>query len=61
MTPVPYKSKWCEKIHYLIMGFVRGKIVTAVVPNGVQAVDGHLFDSIREAKWWLKRNGFEKM
>jgi hypothetical protein len=59
MKPIPYKSMWTEKTHYLIKTIHHNDIAYAVVPNGVQARDGHIFLSHRDACSWLKENGFE--
>jgi len=60
MTPEgPYVSPWCNLPHFIVPD-VRGKdIVSTVVPNGVQRYDGTPFPNMREARQWLKDNGFE--
>ena len=56
MTPIPHKSPFCDKIHYLIKtlkGF-------GIVPNGIQPTQALTFLTMKDAKTWLKDNGFNK-
>lgn len=55
MTPLAYRSPWCDKTHYLI----RLASSFAVVADGVQPTEARLiFDTKRDATAWLRDNGF---
>jgi len=59
MPEGPYTSPWTEKPHFIVRDVRHGEYCFVVVPNGVQRSEGIPFQSLREAHWWLKRNGFE--
>lgn len=61
MTPKgPYVSPWTVSGHYLIAVKRNGKEAYAVLPNYMQPRDATLiFPTIREARRWLKDNGFK--
>lgn len=61
MTPIPYKSIWTDKVHYLIKCIIRNNIQFALVPNGNQPDTGILFPNIKEAKEYIKENGFSPL
>lgn len=56
----PYISPWCASPHYIVSDVRHGQICSVVVPNGVQRSEGTPFPTAREARAWLKDNGFEK-
>ncbi len=57
----PYKSPWTSKLHYLITVTQRGKVSFAVIPDGTQPTDAqNIFPTAREARAWLRDNGFER-
>ena len=59
MTPIgPFVNLWCEKKHFIVSTVINNQIVCSIVPNGVQAKDGLICPGIKEAKQWLKDNGF---
>lgn len=60
MTPSgPYTNKWCDKPHWLVNTIKNNQIVYAIVPDGEQTSQATLlFPTIREAKTYLKDNGF---
>lgn len=61
MTPIgPYTSPWTTLPHYIVSTVHNNQSVVSIVPNGVQAKDGTICPSLKEAKQYMKYNGFEK-
>ena len=56
----PYRSKWTSGDYYLISAVKSGETIYAVVRNGQQAREGVEFEKIRDARTYLRDNGFEK-
>lgn len=54
MIPTKYVSVWCTKPHYLVQ-WLTGPVV---VVDGVQPINGLRFPTMREARDWLRDNGF---
>lgn len=61
MPEGPYTSPWTTSGYYLITTIRNNDVVFAVVPNGTQPHDAeNIFLTLREARQWLKDNGFTK-
>ena len=60
MTPEPYRSDWCDRIHYLVRTAVDGSAgpLYVIVTDGVQPADGLRFPGRTDATGWLRDNGF---
>lgn len=54
----PYRSPWSESSAYIVKTIAHTAIVYSVVHNGQQPGDGLLFGRLRDAKSWLRENGY---
>lgn len=60
MTPEgPYRSKWTSGDFFLTSDVKAGEIVYIFVYNGKQKNEGIEFPSIRDARQYIRDNGFQ--
>jgi hypothetical protein len=59
MPEGPYISPWCSQPHFIASDVRCGDYCYTVVPDGVQRHNGLHFPSLREARQWLRDNGFK--
>ncbi len=59
MTPIgPFASPWTKADFFIVSEFRHGQEIILTVPNGAQRSEGMPHASLRDAKQWLKDNGF---
>jgi hypothetical protein len=56
--PERYVSQWCKLPHFIVRTAIVGHEIYATVANGMQPIEGMKHPTLRDARAWMKDNGF---